>query len=215
MGLADLAAVRTIANLPPVGEEAAVDARLTALDAALTALFEAKAGRRWADGAPGSETRAVTVRIGAGHSGILPLPAPGVRSLVAVTAGAAWDGAAWSGGEIVPDEAALPVWEHDGTFLGLRLGLAWPWGAGAWYGGSWTGTLLVEAVWADAPEWPVPADVREAVTFLVAEEYKQEVSSAESQIGPDGLAVRTRNPWRYERVQGAIARHQRRQVITV
>lgn len=215
MGYADISAVRTTANLGPQGESAAVDARLIAIDEALSLLFEEKTGRRWAVDAPVAETRPVTLRAGAAHSGVVPLPHPGIRSLVGVTVGATWNGAAWTGGEVVPADAVLPVWESDGAYLGLRLGLVWPWGAGAWYGGSWTGTALVEAVWADAPLWPVPADVREALTFLVAEEYKQEIASPESTVGPDGLAVRTRNPWRFERVAGAVARHKRREAITV
>lgn len=213
MGYADLDAVRTIANLGPQGESAAVDARLVALDDALSLIFEEKTGRRWAEGAAVAETRSVALRANAG--GLVPLPHPGIRSLVGVTVGAIWDGTAWTDGELVPADAVLPVWESDGAYLGLRLGLAWPWGSGAWYGGSWTGTALVEAVWADAPLWPIPADVREALTFLVTEEYKQEIASPESTVGPDGLAVRTRNPWRFERVQGAIERHRLRPAVVV
>lgn len=211
-GYADLTAVRAIVGL--ADDDTAATARLEALNAALTAIFESKVGRTWSDDAPTARTVAVPARFGAQPYGaspypfaVLPLPQPGIRSLVSLKTGPTWDGSAWTGGTDVDLAGVVPIWPTlRGDYLGLQIGTTWPWTTGTWWGGCWTGTVLVEAIWADQLQ-TVPDEVVEALNFLVAEEFKQERASPESLIGPDGLSVRTRNPWNFERVKAVIDKY--------
>lgn len=210
-GYADLDAAKAILQLGELdaAEAEAAAARLAALDTALSMIFEEKVGRTWSDTPPDETVRVVTATLGPQRwpSPVLTLPPPGITSLASVVVGPTWDGDDWSGGEAVPPEAVLPIWQaEDGAYLGLLLGISWPWSGGTWYGSSWSGVVLVEAIWADRAG-AVPADVVEAVTFLVAEEYKTERQSPEGLTGPDGLAIRTRNPWKFERVRAVIDAH--------
>lgn len=216
--LADLAAVRTVCNLPPEGDDLAADARLTALDAAMSALFEDKCGRSWSADATPLTPRVEAINVRTVRAGILELPPPGILELVSLTVGVTWDGTAYTAGTVADVTQVRPVWQlPNGAYLGLAVasGVYWPWAAGSYVNGTWYGTVLVEALWADQAAGPPPAEVVEAVTFIVAEEYKQERASPESLLGPDEFAVSTRNPWNYERVKGVIAKYQIAQRVTV
>lgn len=195
MGYADLTAVKRILDLEQLDAESAAiaDARLAALDDALSRLFDTKVGRTWT-GAGGSQTRTVLApRL---HSDLLPLPDGGILTLGSVVVGAQWTGSAWTGGNQVAAAEVLPdLKTPDGAYLALRHAYGW----------GWTGPVRVTASWADGGS--APDEVVEALTFVVAEEYKQEKASPEAMVGPDGLQVSTRNPWRFERVQVAIDRH--------
>lgn len=210
MPYADLDRVRRILDLEGAegAEATAITADLTALNTSLSAIFEDKVGRSWSATPATARTEAIVARSAA--SGVLTLPPPGITELVSLTIGPEWDGSAWSGGEAVADlSEVVPVWRtDDGAYLGLQIGrsLAWPWSLGTWYGGVWTGTVLVEAIWADQGG-AAPPEVTEALTFLVAEEYKAERASPESQLGMDGLSIPTRNPWRFQRVQAVIDKY--------
>jgi len=194
MGYADLTAVRQILALEQslAADQDAADARLEALDDALSAVFDSKVGRRW--GAAGPATRVVWPGPGRGES--LLLPDGGITSLTSVAVDPTWNGTSWVNATAVPAAEVLP-WDRtaDGRWLSLRLAVGW----------RWRGPALVTAAWADMAT--APADVVEALTFVVAEEYKQERASPEAMIGPDGLQVSTRNPWRFERVAAVIAAH--------
>src|SRR5689334_3310566 len=109
-------------------------ARLNALNAALSAIFESKVGMAWSDTPPAARTVAVSARLGAALPGqwpypfaVLPLPAPGIRSLVSLKTGPTWDGAAWTGGTEVDLAGVVPIWPTlRGDYLGLQIGTAWP-----------------------------------------------------------------------------------------
>jgi len=218
-GYADLDAVKEILDL--TGDDSHDD-RLASLNAALSAIFESKVGMAWSDDAPVARTIAVPARLGTMPYGwpypfavALPLPAPGIRSLVSLKSGPTWDGAAWTGGTEVDLAGVVPIWPTlRGDYLGLQIGTVWPWTTGSWWGGYWRGTVLVEAIWADQLQ-TTPDEVVEALTFLVAEEFKQEWASPESLIGPDGLSVRTRNPWKFERVQAVIDKYAATEAIVL
>lgn len=196
MGYADLAAVRQILDLEQAFSADAADAtaRLEALDEALSALFDAQVGRSW----QGDGTQQRTVAVPAsGRTERLLLPDGGLRSLTSVTLGATWNGTTWIGGNtLAVDEVRAVQQTRDGNYLALDLVNGW----------QWRGTVLVRGVWASDQGSP-PADVREALTFVVAEEFKAERASPEAMLGPDGLQVSTRNPWRYDRVRQAIEAH--------
>lgn len=190
---ADLDSVRRILQLEDAWEPEADDAnaRLTALNAALSAAFDAKCGRTFGTGGTAA-TRDVWAPDP--PSDTLPLPGAGIVSLSGVTVDPSWTGAAWVGGYALPAAEVLPTMQDvTGAYLALRRPLGW----------RWTGLVRVTAVWRDSTGGP-PADVVEALNFLVAEEYKAERASPESMTGPDGMSIPTRNPWKFERVRAVI-----------
>lgn len=196
-GYADLDAVRTILQLEEAFQPEASDAdsRLAALNESLSIAFDTKVGRTWA-GTGAATTREVWPANRPGP--VLALPGPGITSLAWVKVDPDWTGSAWTGGTLIAADEVVPVNKTiDGRYLGLRRAYGW----------RWTGVALVNGVWADSAGATPPADVVEALTFIVAEEYKAERASPEAMIGPDGLQVSTRNPWRFERVQAAIERY--------
>lgn len=218
-GYGDLTAIKAMLEL--TGDDRR-DARLDALNVALSAIFEDKVGRSWSGGAPTPRTVAIAAGTGpswtysGGYGSVLALPAPGIRALVSITVNPTWDGAAWTGGMAVDLADVQPTWQtRDGDYLGLAFGGAsWPWASGVWYAGVWSGVVLVEAIWADQGG-TAPPEVVEALNFLVAEEYKQEQASPESLSGPDGLAIRTRNPWAFTRVAAVIDKYRVAEEVAV
>lgn len=213
----DLATIKAMLEL--TGDDSH-DARLDALNAALSAIFEDKVGRTWSDTPATARTVAIEAATGpqwaqGSYRSVLALPAPGITSLVSVTVGPTWDGTAWSGGTAVDVADVRPIWQTiHGDYLGLAFGSNWPWASGAWWGGVWSGVVLVEAIWANQ-QGAAPPEVVEALNFLVAEEYKQEQASPEGLIGPDGLSIRTRNPWKFERVAAVIDKYTTAEVLVL
>lgn len=197
-GYADLAAVRVILDTPvdPLAATDPVQDRLEALNEALSRVFDTKVGRTWA-GDNTAQTRQVWPG-GPEANPLLVLPDGGLMSLTSVTVGPSWTGSAWSGGTVLGATDVAPVQRTvDGAYLALRRAAGWP---------RTGGPVLVRGVWADGTG-SVPADVVEALTFVVAEEYRQERASPEAMLGPDGLQVSTRNPWAYERVRTVVDRY--------
>lgn len=214
---ADLVRVRRLLllNGADQAEDEDITAELTALNAALSATFEGKVGRRWlapTEDPPEPETRVVALhpdylRHVTPWAYLVPLPGPGITSLTSVTAGALWDGTEYVGGDVAPASYVAPIWPDPiGVYLGLALSWQWGW--------AWTSPLLVTGTWADVPV-TVPDDVVDAVTFLVVEEWKAEHASPTGQSGPDGQVVPTRNPWKFERVRSAIDRYSLRERVVV
>lgn len=198
MGYADLDAVRTMLGLAEadIAPGTPERARLDALDGLVSAVFAERVGRSWGGAAPVAETRAVDAR---GASPVLILPAPGLRSYVSAYVDPAPTGTGWTGGAPVAD--VEPIWaDARGAWQALRRRDGWAW-RGAY------GVVLVTGVWDSLADGAAPADVVEAVSWIVAEERKQEKASPESQIGPDGLSIPTRNPWDYPRVTNVVDRY--------
>lgn len=195
-GYADLEAVRQILQLENQLEEEAdaTDARLESLNEALSAAFDARCGRTWATGNTATTREVIAA---SPPSDTLVLPGPGLLSLTSVTVDPTWTGAVWVGGYPLAADEVLPVMKDmDGAYLGLRR-------PDGWY---WHGLVRVTGVWADTSGGP-PPDVVEALNFLVSSEYMAERASPESQTGPDGMSIPTRNPWRFDRVRGVIDAH--------
>lgn len=186
--------------------------RVTRLENGLCDAFDEKVGRSFGT-APVAETRTVSVgslvwsptvttMLGLDRSPRL-VAHTGIRSLVSVEVDGSWDGAAWIDGEtLTADDYRLVLTGRDGLSWAIDR-----------IGGSWSGVVRVTAVWDDQVTDGVPDDVREALTFITVDEYRVRTSSPAGEIGPDGMTVPTRNPWKYESVKAAIERHRLVQVI--
>jgi len=210
MRYADRAAVLAELSLQSDNpDDALAIQRVEGIEEGLCDTFDAKVGRSFNEVAL-PETRTVTVgapyrpvtnsyplmdAAGWPRSPRLVLAVP-LRSLVGIEEGGRWDGGAWVDGRtLTTDEYLLTYKAKDGYYGIDRLG------------GSWPEMVRVTGMWADQPVSDLPADVREAMTFLTAETYRQQQASPADELGPDNMVVRPRNPWRYEQVVMAIKRH--------
>lgn len=202
-GYADLDEVmRQLDRDPDAAEHAAVLARAAELSEALSRLFDAACGRTGAAAetrtveAPVAYSRPLGWPFGAVAFSTLVLPAP-VLAVTAVAESGTWDGSAWSG-ELAVDAAdyRLVLGDAAGGFRGIER-----------LGGGWAGPVRVTGTWLDAAWDDPPADVVEALTFLVVREFREDAQGPGGTVGPEGLPVPSRNPWRYERVKAAVRRH--------
>lgn len=174
-------------------DDAAAIERVTRLENGLADVFDAKVGRTFVTEPVLPETRDMR---GMG-SDLLVLPV-GARGVAAVAVGGTWDGLLWVD-ETALDPADWTPWGRDaqGKALGLqRLD-----------GDVWWGPVRVTALWGDQDTEGVPADVVAAMTFVTVDQYRIEQASPAGELGPEGMIVPVRNPWRYTLVAGAIERH--------
>lgn len=171
-------------------------ARLERLENGLCDAFNEKVGTSFG-AIPDEETRTVQ----AVGSPLIALK-PNARSVSQVAVGGIWDGAVWA------DETVLDL----GDWIEWRNGPTGNVIAIAANSGVWFGPVRVTGIWDDQPTEVVPADVREALTFITIDEYRVRNASPAGEIGPDGLAIPVRNPWRFTFVRSAIDRHRVRRV---
>lgn len=195
-GYADLADVKSQLRISDVDEDDAIDvARLEKLNESLSQVFDSKVGRTWGAGGP------VTRTIEGGYLTIV-LPTP-VVSVSEISTGGTWNGFTWAGEEVWPVGSwMLSNRDSRGNFHQIK-------GASRLF----YGPVRVTGVWADDPGGDVPADVRDALTWLVVHHYREETASPAGQIGPDGMIVQTRNPWTFERVKEPIEKHRVRRAV--
>lgn len=190
-------------------DDAAKIARVAVLNESLSRNFDQKVNRT----GTASETRTVQVGPHPGsfwfypvaawpsaddpaYPGAIALPWP-VLTVSAIAEGGTWDGSAWDG-ETTLDAADYRLTGGDA--------------AGGYYridrllGPAWAGPVRITGTWLNAAWTNPPADVVEAVTFLVVHHYREDAMSPAGVVGPDGMQVPTRNPWAYGRVVEAIRR---------
>lgn len=194
-----------------VPEDEAAITRVRNLEAQLCLTFDEKTGTSFGE-TPAPETRAFGIgsftasppSFGAlmpiDYS--LPERTPrlitpvAVRSVNAIEEGGEWDGSGWDDATVLTSTEYLLVHQTPQGFYGIdRLG------------GSWGGHVRVTGVWSDQPTLDVPIDITGAMNFIVSETYRMQHASPADEIGPDGMMVRPRNPWKYEQVVEAINRH--------
>ena len=182
---ADMDGVRTILNLAaPTPEQ---QDRLNALNSAISDLLDRELGRSFG----ATEPDRTETGDGLGVSDVLPLRI-GVRTVSAVTL----DGVAFT--------AYTPVWpDRDGAFWALKTT----------DGSYWAGAVAITGQWGDQPYDRVPAAITEGATVLVAASFKADEAGPTGVVGPDGIPVQTRNPWKDERVQRALAQYRLAPVV--
>lgn len=160
-------------------------ARLVRVENGLCNTFDAKTGRSFGV-TPVPEWRTVNVLANGTYAWRIVLETP-VRRVLAVEID----------GVEVPDDRYHITNTVRGVSYMINLSAAF-----------WGGDVRIRAIWADQPEFDVPDDVREALTFLTVDTWRLQEASPSGLIGPEGMSVRPRNPWNFETVTTAIERHQ-------
>jgi hypothetical protein len=136
--------------------------------------------------------------------GISPYVTPwGMKDITAVFVDGTWNGTIWEDEtEVESDSWRLVFVNQDGWAHGLLL-------PGVGYG-----SVRVTASWEDGAEsLTVPPDIREAANLVVADQWRTNHQSPAGEIGPPGLAVFIRDPWKFQLVKSAIDRHTFRQLV--
>lgn len=188
-----------------------VDARLGAIQVAVSAAIEDKLGRTF--GIPIANTGAL---IYAGRSSVLVLPVP-ARSIASVSIDGTVSGQTMTSGRTVlaSEWVADPYDALRGLTYGLRL----------LSGGSWGEVdganrplvpVLVTGDFADSDDdGEIPDELQYIANYLTAELFKAENTSAAGQIGLEGDLVPPRNPWNDTLVKSILHRHQAVKEIAV
>jgi hypothetical protein len=169
------------------------DARLTALQKAVSLYIEQATGRTFGTGTT-SET---VVANGKGRS-LLLLPRA-ARSVTSVVANPDWSGTAWIGGSpLLATEYRIALTGELGEGSALEL----------IDGGTWHGRFLVTGTFetTDA-DTTIPDDITYCANYLVAERFKLENASPAGQIGPDGSVIPVRDALRDPLVRAAIDKY--------
>lgn len=186
MRYADRADLLDLLQLDPARHAAKI-ARLERIENGVADAIDAKVGHGFGV-VPVPETRSLISRIYG--SVVLSWPA---RSVVSLSID----------GEVVdPLSYSVPDPDRNGYIWQIRLrGLEPHWVLGYYC------AVEVAAVWSDQPITDVPDDIREAATFITADQYRALNASPVGEIGPEGLSVTIRNPWSFTTVKEAINRH--------
>lgn len=88
------------------------------------------------------------------------------------------------------------IWPSFDRFAGLTRTDSYAWG----------GEVAVTGDFADLPPGPVPVEIVEAASVLVAGYLRRDRLPAGEVSGSEGLTFRPSNPWSDERVKRAVAR---------
>lgn len=175
------------------------EARLSRIQIAISELLDYELGRSF--GVPATDT-AVTVWAGPGDVLILPRPA---RAITSVTVGGVVAGGTVTDGTLL----APSYWAHTfvdpdtGLIGGLRLL------SGSGWGDFWhTVPVVVVGDFADSDDdATIPADLQYAVSWMIAERFKQESASPAGFVGPDGVVVPFRKLFDDELVKPVLNRY--------
>ncbi len=160
---------------------AADDARLTLIQAAVSSTLEQRMGRKF--GAPVVDT---THLLYAGRSSVVLLPVP-ARAITSVTVDGTLINAAWY--------VADPVDFATGLIWGLRLVSGSLWGWMDAFNRPTTPVSIVGDFTDSDNDAVIPDDVQYIANYLIAERYKVEGASPAGFTGPDGAVVPIRNAW--------------------
>lgn len=120
-----------------------------------------------------------------------------LRNVPVIETGGTWDGTEWIDGETLDSaDYQLNYWTPEGYWGIVNTA------------SDWEGYVRITGVWADQSSGvTVPADVREALTFLTIDQWRALHSSPQGVLGPADQQISIRNPWQYESVKQAINRH--------
>jgi hypothetical protein len=180
------------------------DARLGALQVAVSAYIEEKTGRTFGGGPAAASSVIVVAPVrylygeAVTYSTRLFLP-KGIRSVTEVAYDPEYDGADWSGGTVIDPELYVPALvAMDGTAMAIE----------SVAGDGWSGRYLVTGTWAnDDDDEDVPGEISYIANYLIAEAYKAENTSAAAVAGPDGSTLPLKNPYKNQLVETVLAKH--------
>lgn len=170
--------------------DADVDARLTAIQYAVSVAIDHKLGRSF--GGPVSDTTHIVY---AGRSSVLILPSP-ARAITTVTIGGTVAGGTFTGGSALASSQWVydPVDRDTGLIFGLRL-LSGVWGSVDYFNRPVTPVQIVGDFSTTDDDAVIPEEIGYIANYLTAELFKAENASASGSVGLEGEFVPPRNPW--------------------
>jgi len=175
-------------------DDAAKISRLAQLDDEVSGVLDMKLGRSFGNPAT-SAARIVSGSPSYGQT-VLLLPEP-IRSVTAIAI------TGTTPETMVAADYVLWNRTRRGDYHGINRidGYAWPHHDG-------NHVITVTGQWSDdTPGGAVPDEIIAAATFVLVEEWRLRQSSPAGEIGPDGMATRARNPWKFEVVKTAIEQY--------
>lgn len=197
MGYTDIDRALVQLELTETNDDDANDIALLAeIDEEISRTLGLKTGRKW--GGTATTTARIVDRRSGSYGDILLLPSP-VRSVSSVSI-------IGDSPETVPSTDYV-LWnvtkDGDAHALKRTLNGYWP------IQDNGVDRVVVTAVWSDESSGEgAPQEIVDAATFVAVETFRQRKSSPTGEIGPDGLTMRPRNPWRFETVQEAIKKYE-------
>ena len=171
-----------------------VDARIAAIDKAISLALEDYCGCTW-----GQSTADTTVLHWVAPGDMILLSSP-ARSITSITTGGTVTGSTMTGGT-TSTETINAIVNNTGLIYAITLD--------GWTG--WAeGEVVPVAVTGDFSttddDDAVPDDLTYVASYLVAEQYKKELTNGAGFMGPDGI-VPLRNAWKDELVQRTLAKY--------
>jgi hypothetical protein len=186
---ADVALVKKMIRAVPTMEtDEDVDARITALNKAVSLALEEACERTW--GAPVADTTEI-VWVGPGDTIVLPRPA---RSITSVTYGGTLTGSTMTGGTTVASSGLYhSIIDRNGLIYAIRSNTVNVW----WWNWAWltasnepyppkTPVAITGDFVSSDNDTTVPDDITYIASYMVVERLKVEKASAFGAVGPDG-----------------------------
>lgn len=190
-----------------------INARLLAIQAAVTPLLEEATGRVFGDEDDGEDAADTAELHWAGPFDTLLLNRP-ARSITSVTYGGTVTGTTMTGGSVVAASEFVydPVDWQTGLIHGLRRVNGVHWHAWDWVPATASNIryrypVLVTGDFRDNPgDEAIPAEITYAASLLIAETWRRENGMPSGVSGPDG-SFNVTDPWRDPAVVKAIERN--------
>jgi hypothetical protein len=206
---------KMIRAVPSMETDEDVDARIAALNSAVSSALEEACERTW--GTPVADTTEI-VWVGPGDTIVLPRPA---RTITSITYGGTVTGATMTGGTVVDDsELYYPIVDRNGLVYAIRSNTASVW----WWNWAY---LTPSAYYPQTPvaitgdftssdnDTTVPEDITYIASYMVVERLKVEKSSTSFGIGPAGEIVPVRDVFNDPLVKKIIDKYRRDFVMAV
>jgi hypothetical protein len=206
---------KMIRAVPSMETDEDVDARIAALNSAVSSALEEACERTW--GAPVADTTEI-VWVGPGDTIVLPRPA---RTITSITYGGTVTGATMTSGTVVDDsELYYPIVDRNGLVYAIRSNTASVW----WWNWAY---LTPSAYYPQTPvaitgdftssdnDTTVPDDITYIASYMVVERLKVEKSSTSFGIGPAGEIVPVRDVFADPLVKRIIDKYKRELVLAV
>jgi hypothetical protein len=202
--LGDLDHVKAMLRPSPDTELGAdVEARLTKIQAAVTAKIERDMGRTF-----GSVAADTTHLFYAYRSNILILPIP-ARTITSITVGGTVTGGTVTGGTLLTtaDYAHSTVDVRTGAIYALRLLNGAFWGSSDPASRPTVPVVIVGDFTDSDNDAIIPDDVQYIADYLIFERYRYESASNNGGIGPDGFGDDLRDAWKDPMVLAVIGKY--------
>jgi hypothetical protein len=206
---------KMIRAVPSMETDEDVDARIAALNSAVSSALEEACERTW--GTPVADTTEI-VWVGAGDTIVLPRPA---RTITSITYGGTVTGATMTGGTVVDDsELYYPIVDRNGLVYAIRSNTASVW----WWNWAYltpsdyypqTPVAITGDFTSSDNDANVPDDITYIASYMVVEFLKAEKASAFGAIGPTGDVAPLRDPFEAPLVKRTVEKYKGELVLAV